>query len=228
MVIVAAVGLEQQSEHAPLCRSGRPHLAGRRADKQEPAAIEQFASQLGADAQKIRGAVLTSADTAPCRDQPNCGPHNAQSEATLANPGFLPLRKPAIRSGADAGTLIRSVLLAAVFLLLWISFRPFENLSVAPEMTNAGNLINQIGYSLLFLLLAAWCLNHDPSRLLVLVRPVLIITLLWFALCVLTSWEPSLSARRFAFTLVTMGWRRWRCCCQRMFGTSAMSWPWLC
>ncbi len=97
------------------------------------------------------------------------------------------------------------MLLAAVFLLLWISFRPFENLSVAPEITNAGNLINQIGYSLLFLLLAAWCLNHDPSRLLVLVRPVLIVTLLWFALCVLTSWEPSLSARRFAFTLVTIG-----------------------
>jgi O-antigen ligase len=97
------------------------------------------------------------------------------------------------------------VLLAAVFLLLWISFRPFENLSVAPEVTNAGNLINQIGYSLLFLLLAAWCMSHDPRRLLVLVRPVLIITLLWFALCVVTSWEPALSARRFAFTLVTLG-----------------------
>jgi O-antigen ligase len=90
-------------------------------------------------------------------------------------------------------------------LLLWISFRPFENLSDAPEVTNAGNLINQIGYSLLFLLLAAWCMSHDPGRLLVLVRPVLIITLLWFAVCVATSWEPALSARRFAFTLVTVG-----------------------
>ena len=89
--------------------------------------------------------------------------------------------------------------------MLWISFRPFENLSDAPEVTNAGNLINQIGYSLLFLLLAAWCMSHDPGRLLVLVRPVLIITLLWFAVCVATSWEPALSARRFAFTLVTVG-----------------------
>jgi len=97
------------------------------------------------------------------------------------------------------------VLLAAVFLLVWISFRPFENLGTAQEVTETGNLVNQIGYSLLFLLLAAWCLGHDASRLLVLLRPVLIITLLWFALCVITSWDPSLSARRFAFTLVTVG-----------------------
>ena len=97
------------------------------------------------------------------------------------------------------------MLLAAVFLLVWISFRPFENLSTAQEVTEAGNVVNQIGYSLLFLLLAAWCLGHDASRLLVLLRPVLIITLLWFAFCVGTSWEPALSARRFAFTLVTVG-----------------------
>ena len=97
------------------------------------------------------------------------------------------------------------MLLAAVFLLVWISFRPFENLSTAQEVTEAGNLVNQSSYSLLFLVLATWCLSHDPSRLLVLVRPVLIVTLLWFALCVVTSWDPSLSARRFAFTLVTVG-----------------------
>ncbi len=97
------------------------------------------------------------------------------------------------------------MLLAAVFLLVWISFRPFENLSTAQEVTEAGNLVNQSSYSLLFLVLATWCLSHDPSRLLVLVRPVLVITLLWFALCVVTSWDPSLSARRFAFTLVTVG-----------------------
>ena len=97
------------------------------------------------------------------------------------------------------------MLLAAVFLLVWISFRPFENLSTAQEVTEAGNLVNQSSYSLLFLVLATWCLSHDPSRLLVLVRPVLVVTLLWFALCVVTSWDPSLSARRLAFTLVTVG-----------------------
>ncbi len=97
------------------------------------------------------------------------------------------------------------MLLAAVFLLVWISFRPFENLSTAQEVTEAGNLVNQSSYSLLFLALATWCLSHDPSRLLVLVRPVLVVTLLWFVLCVVTSWDPTLSARRLAFTLVTVG-----------------------
>ncbi len=97
------------------------------------------------------------------------------------------------------------MLLAAVFLLVWISLRPFENLSTAQEVTEAGNTVNQVVYSLLFLVLAAWCLGHDANRLLVLLRPILIITLLWFALCVVTSWDPSLSARRFAFTLVTVG-----------------------
>ena len=95
-------------------------------------------------------------------------------------------------------------LLAAVFLLLWISFRPFQSLADPPQVTEVGNIANQVGYSLLFLVLAAWCLAHQPSRLLLLVRPVLIVTLLWFALTAVTSWEPSLSARRLAFTLLAI------------------------
>jgi hypothetical protein len=38
-----------------------------------------------------------------------------------------------------------------------------------------------------------------------LVRPALVAMLVWFALCVVTSWEPALSARRLAFTLIAMG-----------------------
>ena len=53
-------------------------------------------------------------------------------------------------------------------------------------------------------MLAAWCLAHQPSRLLLLVRPVLIVTLLWFALTAVTSWEPSLSARRLAIAGMVM------------------------
>ena len=109
-------------------------------------------------------------------------------------------------SGAvSADSFIRTVLLAAVFLLLWISFRPFASLDAPPQVTAAGNIANQIGYSLLFLSLAAWCLAHQPSRLMLLVRPVLIAALLWFALSVVTSWEPALAARRLGFTLVIIG-----------------------
>lgn len=123
----------------------------------------------------------------------------------MANLSLLPAESPAIGRAIDAGTFIRSVLLAAVFLLLWISFRPFENLAEPPEVAEAGNLANQIGYSMLFGVLAVWCVAHDPRRLMVLVRPVVIAALIWCALSVATSWEPSLSARRFAFTLVVTG-----------------------
>jgi O-antigen ligase len=123
----------------------------------------------------------------------------------VANLAVLPAQRSPLGGIVNAGSLIRSLLLAAVFLLLWISFHPFANQGDTPEMTEAGNLANQIGYSLLFLLLAAWCLLHEPRRLMLLVRPILIAALLWFALCVLTSWEPALSARRLAFTLVTIG-----------------------
>ncbi len=117
---------------------------------------------------------------------------------------LIPARSPTIGRAIDADTLLRTFILAAVFLLLWISFRPFQSLADPPLVTEVGNVANQVGYSLLFLVLAAWCATHQPARLLLLVRPVLIVTLFWFALTVVTSWEPSLSARRLAFTLITI------------------------
>ena len=104
----------------------------------------------------------------------------------------------------DASTSLRSILLAAVFLLLWISLHPFASLGDPDELTETGSIANQIGYSLLLILLAAWCFAHDPGRLLVLLRPVFLAMLLWFIVSVVTSWEPALSARRLVFTLVSM------------------------
>ena len=123
----------------------------------------------------------------------------------MANIGYLPRQDFAVQRTSPADILIRSVLIAAVFLSLWFSFHPFAALDEPIEVTEAGNLANQLGYSTLFVLLAAWNLLHQPQRLLLLVRPVLIATLLWFALTVATSWDPALSARRLAFALVTIG-----------------------
>jgi O-antigen ligase len=123
----------------------------------------------------------------------------------VANIGYLPRQDFAAQGTSPADILIRSVLVAAVFLSLWFSFHPFAALDEPIEVTEAGNLANQLGYSTLFALLAAWNLLHQPQRLLLLVRPVLLATLFWFALSVATSWDPSLSARRFAFALVTIG-----------------------
>jgi O-antigen ligase len=123
----------------------------------------------------------------------------------VANIGYLPRQDFAVQRTSPADILIRSVLIAAVFLSLWFSFHPFAALDEPIEVTEAGNLANQLGYSTLFVLLAAWNLLHQPQRLLLLVRPVLLATLFWFALSVATSWDPSLSARRLAFALVTIG-----------------------
>ena len=103
------------------------------------------------------------------------------------------------------GGLIRSLLLGAVFLLLWISFVPFSDRSLPPEVTEQGSVVNQIGYSLLFVVLAAWCIVNEPARLLLLLRPTLIVMLLWLAMSVVASSDPSLSARRLMFTLLTIG-----------------------
>jgi len=63
MVIVAAVGFRDPS--ARLFADLVDHiLLVAAADQQDTGALEQFASQLGPDADKIRGAVLTGADTA--------------------------------------------------------------------------------------------------------------------------------------------------------------------
>ena len=123
----------------------------------------------------------------------------------MAELGLIPARNLATGKGVNADALIRSVLLGAVFLALWISFRPFQSLADPDEVTEAGNVVNQVGYSLLFVLLAAWCMLHQPSRLALLVRPILLAALLWLALSVATSWEPTLSARRLTFTFVVIG-----------------------
>ena len=65
MVIVAASGIRQQSRHALFADLVDHILLVAAADQQDTSTIEQFASQLGPDAQKIRGAILTGADTVP-------------------------------------------------------------------------------------------------------------------------------------------------------------------
>jgi O-antigen ligase len=124
----------------------------------------------------------------------------------VAELGLIQGRQPAGGRTVDLDGIVRNGLLAAVLLLLWISFRPFVDLNDALDIAEtSGTVANQIGYTLLFVLLAAWCMAHEPRRLLLLIRPAFVALLLWIALSVAFSWEPSVSARRFAFTLVSIG-----------------------
>jgi len=104
----------------------------------------------------------------------------------------------------DADTLTRSVLFVLVFLSVWISFHPFPSLAEAPQLVEGGDRANQIGFSTMFLVLAAWTYWHEPRRLILLLRPALIALLACCALSVVTSWEPALAARRLTFALILM------------------------
>jgi O-antigen ligase len=111
----------------------------------------------------------------------------------------------AARPSVDADTLVRSVLFVLVFLTVWISFHPFPDLSAPPaRFAEGGDVVNQVGFSLIFLLLAAWTAYNEPARLTMLLRPVLLATLAWCAISVAASWDPSSALRHLAFTLVIM------------------------
>ena len=103
------------------------------------------------------------------------------------------------------GMAFRSVLFVAVLLCVWTSFNPFASADQVFIVSDAGSNITQTGYSVMFVILAAWCFGHQPLRMLVLVRPILILALLWCVVSVVTSWEPALSGRRFLYALVMVG-----------------------
>ncbi len=107
----------------------------------------------------------------------------------MAHLDLTPAREPAIGRAADADALIRSILFIAAFLVAWISLHPFQSLADPPQaVTEGGDLANQLGYSALFLVLALWTYLHEPRRLWLLLRPVLIVTLVWTVISVVVSW----------------------------------------
>ena len=112
---------------------------------------------------------------------------------------------PTSQAAVDLDTLIRSVLFVSVFLAAWITFHPFQDLAAPPQaVVEGGDIFNQIGFSSLFLAFAAWTYCHEPRRLTLLLRPVLIGVVGWCVASVVASWEPSLAARRLAFSLIIM------------------------
>jgi O-antigen ligase len=100
---------------------------------------------------------------------------------------------------------VRSVLFVGTFLIVWISLQPFQSLAHPPtEITEGGSRINQIGFAVLFVLFATWAYFNGLQRLKLLLRPALMVMVLWFLVSALLSWEPGLSLRRLAFSLILM------------------------
>ena len=111
------------------------------------------------------------------------------------------------KAGAvDLDSVFRGALFVMMFLLVWVSLHPFQSLSEAPSLTSdGGDRANQIVFGLAFVVLFAWAFRQGIERLKPLLRPAMVLTLAWFGLSVLTSWDPSLSARRLVFSLMVMG-----------------------
>ena len=145
-----------------------------------------------------------------CRQGPRRGADRLHDGMTpdmsrTAKPGFQSSAGLAAQPAVDLDTLVRSVLFLAAFLAAWISFHPFPDLSLPPQsVVEGGDPANQIGFSAMFLAFAAWTYWHEPRRLMLLVRPVLVATVAWCVLSVITSWEPALAARRLAFELIVI------------------------
>jgi O-antigen ligase len=113
--------------------------------------------------------------------------------------------KDARSRAIDTDGLVRGILFVAILLLVWISPHPFQSLADPPATTSdGGDRINQIVFSLVFLTLGGWAWLTGFARLKPILRPIMILTIAWFALSVLTSWDPSLSARRFVFTMMVV------------------------
>jgi len=110
----------------------------------------------------------------------------------------------AAQPALDLDRLVRSTLFLTALLAFWISFHPFPSLAQPVPSLVSGDPVNEIGFSAIFLSLAVWTWFNEPHRVLLLLRPALVAMLIWFVLSVVTSWQPPLSARRLAFTLVVM------------------------
>jgi len=64
---------------------------------------------------------------------------------------------PSLATAPDADTLLRTILFVVMFLAVWISFHPFQSLAEPPRtVTEGGDRVNQIAFSVLFVALAAW------------------------------------------------------------------------
>src|SRR5262249_40843589 len=105
----------------------------------------------------------------------------------------------------DTDALVRSILFVAILLLIWITPYPFQSLADPPSVTrDGGDRVNQIAFSLSFLTLGGWAWLTGFARLRPILRPIMVLTIAWFALSVLASWDPSLSARRFVFAMIVV------------------------
>jgi O-antigen ligase len=107
----------------------------------------------------------------------------------------------AIRTPA-AGAALPAAIFAGLLALVWISPEPFK--STATIEGQAGNIVNQIAFSLAALLAMLGLRLADPRAVQAYLRPSYLLLLGWLCVCVLLSINPATSIRAFGFTVVVL------------------------
>src|ERR1700730_13219177 len=112
----------------------------------------------------------------------------------------VPLGNSASRAldAAEKDRLVRSVLFLVAFLLIWLTARPFPDLSNTKALESAagGNPVGQVIMLLLTGTLAVFAYANRLHLVLKAATPILILVFLWFAYSAVFSQYPALSARR--------------------------------
>src|SRR5262249_1452431 len=104
---------------------------------------------------------------------------SVMSEVALGASGARP-------QAVSPDALVRSILFIAVLMLIWVSPHPFQSLADPPSTTSdGGDRVNQIVFSLAFLALGGWAWLTGFERLKPILRPIMLLTIAWFALSVL-------------------------------------------
>src|SRR5262245_42422535 len=102
--------------------------------------------------------------------------------------------------------VIRSIAFCITFLLVVVPLTPFTDLSALDALTawEGGDLINQVAFLSIALLLALTVRAETFQYLTTLASPLLLAVLAWLVVSVITSQSPDISERRLAFTIIVM------------------------
>lgn len=101
---------------------------------------------------------------------------------------------------------VRDIFFLIAFVLFWISAEPFPDLSDPRilEPIGGGDLLNQLTELALTTAFAFFVLKTDSRIVLKAVTPLLVLTLLWFALSIVFADYPALAGRRFVLAIFTI------------------------
>lgn len=104
---------------------------------------------------------------------------------------------------ADHSYWLRSIVVVAALLLVWVSTAPFKG-SYEVDAAESSNVVNQIAFTVTALLGLACAIASGGRAAKAYLRPSWLLLLAWMTIGVFHSANPDISMRAFRFTLVVL------------------------